>query len=112
MGNGALLCPPCWSQGSGSTSIWSSEASVSNSPRVALEPGNGVQKEAWTVCEHSDCTLTPTTCYRDPLATRGGHGAASLRIAGQVSSETSGSPVKQCGWDVVPGHLPCMGLTQ
>lgn len=74
-------------------SIWSSEASVSNSPRLALEPGNGAQREAWTVYEHSNCTLTPTTCHRDPLATRGGHGAASLGITGQVSSETSGSPV-------------------
>lgn len=62
--------------------------------------------------KHSDCTLTPTTCHHDPLATRGGHGAASLGIAGRVSSEASGSPVKQCGWDVAPEHLPCVGLTQ
>ena len=32
-GNGALLCPPGCSQGSGSTTTWSPEASGSSSPR-------------------------------------------------------------------------------
>lgn len=32
-GNGDLLRPPGWSQGSGSTTTWSPEASGSNSPR-------------------------------------------------------------------------------
>lgn len=64
-------------------------ASGSNSPRGSWEPENRAQREA----QLSNCTLAATTHHRDPLATRRGHGSASMGTEGQASSETQGSPV-------------------
>lgn len=57
-------------------------------------------------------TLAASLRHRDPLPTRGRHGAASPGIAQQVSSETPGGRARQCGWDAASGHLPFVGLMQ